>query len=87
MRSLGRFRPGDTALLRQAIGDLPRGTVLRVIGLIETSSGRTYHVQPIASAVVEQEHEQPKPIGPELTIDGTMLARSLPDFRSGITIA
>jgi len=34
----------------------------------------------------ERERERPEPIGPELTIDGALLVRSLPDFRSGITI-
>lgn len=86
MRANSRFRAGTIALLTQAVGELPRGTVVRVIEVIEGSEPPTYRVQPLDSAARNHDHSQPEPLGPVLTVEGTFLARSLPDFRSGITI-
>ena len=59
---------------------------MKVIGVIEGSDRPTYLVRPLVSVVREHEHAQPEALGPVLTIDGTLPARSLPEFRSGITI-
>lgn len=85
MKALARFliRPGQVLMLREAVGDFPRGTPVKVISVWDTDDP-TFVVEPYRS--VPQGNELAAS-GMRLTVGQSVLAESLPGFRTGTMIS
>ena len=85
LRALTGLRVGELVMLRQAVGDHPRGSLVRIDHAIETERGMAYTVQPLREHRDERGGRTLVPDGARLTLERSELARSLPGLRSGPT--
>ncbi len=83
LRRLGALRVGELVMLRQAVGQHARGSLVRIEQVIEAAGGMAYIVQPLRED--RDEHGQRALVsdGACLTLEGREVARSLPDMRTG----
>ena len=72
------FHVGQVFLLRQAVGEFPRGTPVKIVTAV-TADG-TYAVE---SYVADGRSTELRAGGARLTVGREALAASLPEFRSG----
>jgi hypothetical protein len=77
------IRPGQVLMLREAVGDFPRGTPVKVITIWNTDDP-TFVVEPYRP--VPQSNDLAAS-GVRLTVGQSVLAESLPEFRSGTMIS
>ncbi|MGD0409842.1 MAG: hypothetical protein ABSB34_12760 [Candidatus Limnocylindrales bacterium] len=85
MKSLARFltRPGQVLMLREAVSGFPRGTPVKVISVLNTDDP-TFVVEPYLSVPHSNDLAAS---GVRLTLSHSVLAESLPEFRSGTMIS
>lgn len=84
MKTMARFltRPGQVLMLREAVGGFPRGTPVKVIRVWNTDDA-TFVVEPYLSV---PQGSDLAASGVRLTVGRSVLAESLPEFRSGTMI-
>jgi hypothetical protein len=72
------FHVGQALMLREAIGDYPRGTPVKIVGA--AAADGTYVVEPY---IADSQTTELKASGARLTVGKETLAESLPEFSSG----